>query len=452
MISIIILAAGEGKRMHSSLPKVLHKIGEKSMLSHVISTAKKLNPEKIYIIYGKDRPEVKIASNDLNIHWIEQDKQLGTAHAVLQALPYLPNHHRVLILYADVPLISVNTLHKLLNDNSSIFWLAAMLDHPTGFGRIVRTKTNAPLAIVEERDANDIEKQIKEINTGICSFPTEFLKTFIPLIKNHNQQQEYYLTDLFKIAIENKISLHIIHPLELSEIQGVNDRVQLAQLERIYQMQQAEALMKKGITLKDPQRIDIRGTVTTGQDITIDSNVILEGNISIGKNSVIGPNVILKNVKIGEGVIIKANCVIEDSIIGDYCQVGPFAHLRPGTVIESSAKIGNFVEIKKSKIGSHSKISHLSYIGDTIMGVNVNIGAGTITCNYDGINKHQTIIEDEVFIGANNSLVAPITIAKGATTGSGSTISKNAPANKLTVARAKQVTLENWKRPVKKAD
>jgi bifunctional UDP-N-acetylglucosamine pyrophosphorylase/glucosamine-1-phosphate N-acetyltransferase len=446
--SIVILAAGAGKRMHSTLPKVLHPIGGKSMLEHVVDTAEKLVPEKIYVVFGKSHPEVKNNLPHLKVQWVQQDQQSGTAHAAAQALSYIPNDHQVLVLYADAPLISTHTLEKLLK-TPGISWLTVFIDNPAGFGRIVRTENNKPIAIIEDADASESQKKIQEINTGICSFPADFLKTMIPTLQAHNAQGEYYLTDLFEIATKENHALQIFHAESILETQGANDREQLSQLERIYQMQQAEALMKKGVTLKDPKRFDLRGTLTAAQDVTIDINVIIEGEVSIGKNSIIGPNVILKNVKIGENVTIKANCVIEDSIIHKNCQVGPFAHLRPGTVLEESAKIGNFVEVKKSHIGAYSKVSHLSYIGDTTMGAHVNIGAGTITCNYDGVNKHQTIIKNNTFIGANNSLVAPVTIEEGATTGSGSTISKDAPAGKLTIARAKQVTMDKWKRPEK---
>lgn len=451
--SAVILAAGSGTRMRSAVPKVLHKLANKPLLEHVIDAVQQSGASQTVVVTAAKRPEVQANLVDIgsNVHWVIQQEQRGTADAVLQALPNLPDDHRALIVYGDVPLIKSSTLKQLLDTpGESIAWLTASLTDPHGLGRIVRDKNNNPIAIVEEKDADAEQKKIDEINTGICLIPVSFLKKFIPQLNNDNAQQEFYLTDLFAMAIENHIPLQTVTTDNEAEVSGVNTRVQLATLERIYQMEQAEKLMQEGVTLVDPKRFDLRGEVTAGQDITIDINVIIEGQVTIGNNCHIGPNVLLRDVAIGNNVTILANCVIEETDIANDCQIGPFARLRPGTTLQACAKIGNFVEVKKSDIGENSKVNHLSYIGDTTMGNHVNVGAGTITCNYDGANKHQTIIEDDAFIGSNNNLIAPVTIEKGATTGSGSTISKNAAADSLTVSRAKQTTIKGWQRPKKK--
>ncbi|MAZ78078.1 MAG: UDP-N-acetylglucosamine diphosphorylase/glucosamine-1-phosphate N-acetyltransferase [Legionellaceae bacterium] len=450
--SAVILAAGSGTRMRSAVPKVLHKLAGKPLLEHVINSAQQSGVDQIIVVTAAERPEVEnnLIDMDSGVRWAIQHEQRGTADAVATALPKLPDDHRALVIYGDVPLIKSATLKKLLaTPSDSIAWLTAILPNPHGLGRVVRDNDGNPLAMVEEKDADDAQKQISEVNSGVCLFPVSFLKKHLPTIDNNNSQKEFYLTDLFAIAISDHIHLETIVTHDEFEICGVNTREQLAALERVYQMEQAKKLMQSGVTLMDPARFDLRGQLTAGKDVTIDINVIVEGRVTIGNNCHIGPNVLLRDVTIGDDVTILANCVIEETDIDNGCQVGPFARLRPGTHLHPRAKIGNFVEIKKSDIGENSKVNHLSYIGDTQMGNHVNIGAGTITCNYDGANKHQTIIEDDAFIGSNNNLVAPVTIEKGATTGSGSTISKNAPKDALTVARAKQVTIKGWRRPKK---
>lgn len=451
--SAVILAAGSGTRMCSAVPKVLHKIAGKPLIEHAIHAATASGVNQVVVVTAAKRPEVQanLIDMDSGVHWVIQDEQRGTAHAVSTALPKLPDDHRALVIYGDVPLIKPETLEKLMaTPEGSIAWLTAILSDPHGLGRVVRDKNDNPVAMVEEKDATAEQKQIKEINSGVCLIPVSFLKKYLHTLNNNNAQKEFYLTDLFAIAIEEQVELTTVVIHNESEISGVNTRAQLATLERVYQMEQAEKLMQQGVTLMDPARFDVRGQVKTGKDITIDINVIIEGHVSIGNNCHIGPNVLLRNATIGDNVTILANCVIEETDIANDCQIGPFARLRPGTNLQARVKVGNFVEIKKSDIGENSKVNHLSYIGDTTMGNHVNVGAGTITCNYDGANKHQTIIEDNVFIGSNNNLVAPVTIEQGATTGSGSTISKTAPANALTVARAKQISIKGWQRPTKK--
>lgn len=452
-LHIVILAAGQGTRMYSSLPKVLHPLAGKPLLQHVIETAHKLTPN-IHIIYGHQGELVKSSLGSFSVNWIYQEKQLGTAHAVAQALPFIPDGQRILVLYGDVPLTSPNTLEKMLRDTSiqSIAWLTAIVKNPTGLGRIIRDEDANPLAIVEEKDATLEQKHINEINTGLCLWPAQLLRELLPQIKNQNAQNEYYLTDGFALAIKQGVHIKTFHPAEIYEIQGVNNKVELAQLERIFQQKQAENLMRQGVTLYDPSRFDLRGEANIGKDVTIDINVVLEGQIKIGHQCYIGPHCVLKNVSIADHVRIEANSVLEDCTVKDHASVGPFARLRPGTVLDEHAKVGNFVEVKKSLIGPHSKVNHLSYIGDATLGEKVNIGAGTITCNYDGVNKYQTVIEDGAFIGSNTSLVAPINIGKNATIGAGSTITKVAPAEQLTLARSKQATIPGWQRPNKKEE
>lgn len=451
-LNIIILAAGQGTRMRSALPKVLHKIGHLTLLERVVRTAKSLSPQHIYVVCGHQSERLRTECAHLEIQWIEQSQQLGTGHAVQQALPLLQNpEDKVLILYGDVPLITKNTLTHLLaiTDENTLGILTAKLDNPFGFGRIIRNNNNQVIEIIEEKDASSAQKQIHEINTGVYATTVKQLQQWLPKLSNNNQQKEFYLTDIVKLAVQDniKIATYIAHSNE--EIQGVNDRAQLAQLERYFQYQLAKQYMLSGVTLRDPHRIDIRGNADISEDVTIDVNVILEGNVTIGSNSTIGANCVLRNVQIGDHVTIKDNCVLEDAIIHDHCAVGPFARIRPGTVLAEKVHVGNFVEIKKSTIGTGSKIPHLSYVGDATLGNHVNFGAGAITCNYDGITKKPTTIGNNVFIGSDSQLIAPVTIEDGAYIGAGSTISKNAPANKLTLSRSKQQTIENWQRPIK---
>lgn len=452
LLNIVILAAGQGKRMKSRLPKVLHKLAGKSLLEHVVDTAQTLNPKNIFIIYGHGGDQVREQLKHLSVTWIEQTQQLGTGHAVAQAIPQIDDNSQVLVLVGDAPLVTSNTLQQLIKQTSanSVGMVTVTMPDPTGLGRIVRDTSNHVIAIVEEKDATATQKQIQEINSGIIMAPANKLKVWLANLKNNNQQNEYYLTDIMTMAVSDNVTITTVNAATPEEVQGINDRVQLLQLERYYQYQQAKQLMINGVTVLDPQRLDIRGKLDCAPDVTIDINVILEGNVTIGTGSYIGPNTILRDTNIGENVSIKSNCVIEETNVANNCTIGPFARIRPGTTLANEVHIGNFVEVKNSQVAAKSKINHLSYVGDANVGQGVNIGAGTITCNYDGANKHQTIIEDEVFIGSNTALVAPITVGKGATIGAGSTLNKNAPADALTFNRAEARSIPGWKRPVKK--
>ncbi len=452
-LSTVILAAGQGKRMRSDLPKVLHRLAGKPLLQRVIETALKLHPNQPpIIVYGHQGERVRQALDHLNVTWAEQTEQLGTGHALQQALAHIEVNGRVLVLYGDVPLIEVETLKKLIAETpeAALGIITAELPDPTGFGRIIRNKDHQITAIVEEKDATQKQRAISEINTGIYLLPATDLHRWLPNLTNQNAQQEFYLTDLIGFAVKENISIHAIQPDHYEEILGVNDRLQLACLERFYQERSAEKLMSQGVTLIDPHRFDVRGETSIAQDVTIDVNVILEGHVKIGKGCVIGPNTVLRNVVLGNHVEIKANSVLDGAEIGDQCTIGPFARLRPGTVLNPHSHVGNFVEVKNSLIGIGSKINHLSYIGDSEIGQQVNVGAGTITCNYDGVNKNKTIIGDHAFIGSNTELVAPVTIGEGATIGAGSTITRNAPPHQLTLGRSQQRTIEGWQRPKKK--
>lgn len=449
-LDVIILAAGHGKRMHSNLPKVLHKLAGKPLLQYIVETVSQLNPQAIYAIYGNGGSQVPNHLADLAVTWVKQKEILGTGHAVAQAIPQIKNDkNQVLILLGDTPLIHLSTLKKLIANTKSneIGLITLTTSHPFGLGRILRNAKGKVAQIIEEKDATATQKKIQEVNSGIFYVPVKLLKQWLPNLKKMNAQGEYYLTDIIEMAVNSKINVATVSSDIEGETQGINDRVQLAKLERHYQQSQAEKLMLKGLTLYDPNRFDLRGKLTIGKDVVIDINVILEGENTIGANSYIGPNTTLRNVKMGAGVEIKGYCMIEDAIIGDNCIIGPFARIRPGTKLKNHVHIGNFVEVKNSQIQSETKISHLSYIGDAKIGKNVNVGAGTITCNYDGVTKHQTLIEDEVFIGSNTALIAPIRVGKKATIGAGSTLSKEVPAGKLTVNRAETRTISSWKRP-----
>ncbi|MES9864696.1 MAG: bifunctional UDP-N-acetylglucosamine diphosphorylase/glucosamine-1-phosphate N-acetyltransferase GlmU [Candidatus Thiodiazotropha sp. LLP2] len=451
-LGALILAAGEGTRMRSKLPKVLHSLAGKPLLSHVIETSRTINPDEISVIYGHGGEEVltRLAVDDLN--WIEQQERLGTGHAVIQALPHLQRVDQVLILYGDVPLISGPTLVSLLSclHTSDLALLTVDLENPTGYGRIVRDRDDRITRIVEQKDASSRELEITEINTGIMAVDRAKLEAWLSRIDNNNAQKEYYLTDIIALAVEDGVNIQAVHPHSEEEVMGVNDRKQLAYLERHYHRNKADELMQSGVTLADPARIDIRGKLKTGQDVYIDCNVIFEGSVTLADGVSIGPNVVLKNCTIGADTEVFANSVIEDAVVGDACRIGPFARVRPESEIANQVHIGNFVEIKKSQVADGSKINHLSYVGDSDIGSKVNIGAGTITCNYDGANKFRTVIGDGAFIGSDTQLVAPVTVGKGATIGAGSTITKDAPEDKLTLSRSKQLSLEGWTRPVKK--
>ncbi|MEI7840453.1 MAG: bifunctional UDP-N-acetylglucosamine diphosphorylase/glucosamine-1-phosphate N-acetyltransferase GlmU [Methylococcaceae bacterium] len=451
-LTTIILAAGKGTRMRSQLPKVLHSIGSKPLLRHVYDLSIGLENNTIHIVIGHGSEQVKKTLADLPVNWIEQPQQLGTGHAVQQVSSQIDDNSMVLILYGDVPLLQAETLQLLLSETNekTLALLTVNLVNPTGYGRIVRDDSGKVLRIVEEKDATEIEKKIAEGNTGILAMQGKALKKWLSQLNNNNAQGEYYLTDIIALAVADGFEIATCSPESEDEVLGVNDKLQLAHLERVYQLQQAQNLMRQGVTLRDPTRFDLRGLLEVGQDVEIDVNVIFEGENRLGNNVNIGANCSIKNATIGDNVIVLANCVIEDAVIGANSRIGPFARLRPETILATDTHIGNFVEIKKSIIGQGSKINHLSYIGDSLIGKKVNIGAGTITCNYDGANKFQTIIEDGAFIGSDTQLVAPVTIGKNATIGAGSTITKDTPDNQLTLSRSKQMSLESWQRPVKK--
>ncbi len=447
-LHVIVLAAGKGTRMYSKLPKVLHKLGGKPLLEHVIKTAQSLQPKKIHIVYGEGGDLVPKTLGQDNINWVEQTQRLGTGHAVMQTLPHLEHAAQVLILYGDVPLITAEILGELINSMPphGLSLLSAKFSDPTGFGRIVRDNASKVTAIVEHKDATLIEQQITEINTGILVTTSKILRDYLPRLQKHNAQSEYYLTDIVAMLCADDVLVQCLMARHPEEVMGVNDRKQLAVLERQYQRMLADSFMLKGLVLMDPNRFDVRGDCAFGNNVTIDVNVVLEGQVTVGADTTIGPNNFLKNVRLGENVTIKANCVIEDAIISDNCVVGPFARIRPNTFLDEGAHVGNFAELKNTTIGKHSKAHHVSYLGDTTIGNKVNVGAGTITCNYSGVGKYQTIIEDEAFIGSNTSLVAPVKIGKKAVIGAGSVITVDASPDKLTVARAKQVTIEGWQR------
>lgn len=452
-IKTIILAAGQGTRMRSKLPKVLHEIANRPLLQHVYDTSLQIPNNKLYVIYGHGGETVKQRLHHFDAVWIEQKQQLGTGHAVQQAIHHVDDADTVLILYGDVPLLKLETLQTLLGDVSdrSLALLTVILDDPTGYGRIIRDHDNRVTKIVEQKDANPEQQAIREGNTGILACKGNQLKNWLARLRNNNAQNEYYLTDVIEMAVQDGLSIKTTQTQSQDEVLGVNNRIQLAHLERVYQLQQAEYLMSQGVTLKDPARVDVRGQfIELGQDIEVDVNVIFEGQNRIGSNVKIGANCILKQVVIADDVEILPNSLLENASVGAGSRIGPYARLRPETSIADHVHIGNFVEIKKSTVASGSKINHLSYVGDSEIGSKVNIGAGTITCNYDGVNKFKTIIEDGAFIGSDTQLVAPVTVGKNATIGAGSTITKDTPAEQLTLSRSKQISVESWQRPQKK--
>ncbi len=451
MNTAIILAAGQGTRMKSQTAKVLHKVGSKCLLQHVVDATRD-HVETINVIVGHNSQSVKAAIKESKINWVLQEQQLGTGHAVQQAAPLLNDDSTCLILYGDVPLIQSNTIEKLLIKarRSGFSLLSVVLDDPSGYGRIIRDTNGLIQSIVEQKDASERQQNVKEINTGIMAIKCSLLKKYLNELKPNNVQGELYLTDIVESAVKDNVNIASFLCENASEVMGINDKKQLSQAERFYQVRQAEDFMSSGLTIMDPSRFDCRGGLTFGNDCTIDVNVVFEGDNVLGNNVLISPNCIIKDSKIGDNTSIFPNSIIENSIIGSSTTIGPFARIRPDTNIGDHSKVGNFVEIKKSTIKSNSKVSHLSYVGDSKIGDDVNIGAGVITCNYDGANKHQTEIKDGAFIGSNSQLVAPVSIGKNATIGAGSTITQNAPDNKLTLSRNKQSTIDKWKRPKKK--
>lgn len=451
-LSVVILAAGQGKRMKSDLPKVLQPLAGRPILSHVLQAAKALKADAIHVVYGHGGDVVRSTLANEPVHWALQAEQLGTGHAVMQAMPAIPDDHRVLILFGDVPLVRAETLQRLIEqtDDRSIALLTVMLQDPTGYGRIVRDGAGNVVRIVEQKDANTKERAINEINTGLMAMPAGKLRGWLSALRNDNAQAEYYLTDVIVMAVRDGFKVNaVIAPTE-PEVLGVNDKVQLAQLEHAFRLEQATKLMLNGVTLTDPARIDIRGTLATGRDVFIDVNAVFVGNVELGDRVRIGPNCYLKDCRIDADTEVHPNCVVDRAQIGSRNSIGPFARIRPDSVLHEDVHIGNFVEVKKSEIGAGSKANHLTYLGDATVGRKVNVGAGTITVNYDGVNKWRTEIGDNAFVGSGSMLIAPLKIGANANTGAGSTITKDAPEGKLTLARARQVTIDGWKRPQKK--
>ncbi len=451
-MNIVILAAGPGKRMHSSTPKVLHRLAGRALLAHVFDTAKQLSPKVICVVYGHGGELVRQVVEENDVVWVMQEPQLGTGHAVMQAAPHLDERWPTLVLYGDVPLIRAETLRHLVDaTGTGLGLLTATLDRPTGYGRILRNGKKV-VGIVEEEDANARQRALREINTGIVVAPTKKLKSWLAKLQNNNAQKEYYLTDIVALATKERVPVTAIQSNAAWETLGVNSRGQLAELERIYQRKLAASLLEQGVALADPSRCDVRGILACGRDVAVDVNCVFEGEVNLGDGVSVGANCVLKGVTVGAGTRIEPFCHLEDADIGADCRIGPYARIRPGTRtrLAEGVHIGNFVEVKASSIGAGSKANHLTYIGDSEVGRNVNVGAGTIVCNYDGANKHRTVIEDDVFIGSDTQLVAPVRVGRGATLGAGTTLTKDAPAGELTLSRVKQVSIPDWQRPEKK--
>jgi bifunctional UDP-N-acetylglucosamine pyrophosphorylase/glucosamine-1-phosphate N-acetyltransferase len=448
-LNIVILAAGKGTRMYSDKPKVLHALAGKPLVRHVLDCAAALQPQQICVVYGHGGEAVPQALQHYAAQFVIQEPQLGTGHAVQQALPQLADGGNTLVLYGDVPLIRHVTLHQMQQAGDGLVLLTVNLDNPTGYGRIVRDAEGDVSSIVEEKDATPEQREIREVNTGILLAPTAQLRAWLGKLQNNNAQGEYYLTDIVAMAVQQGVEVHTVQPAHEWEIHGINSKLQLATLERTWQRVEAERLLAQGVTLADPARLDVRGKLNCGRDVEIDVGCIFEGEVSLGDNVRVGAYSVIRNANIAQGTQIAPCCYIDSSEVGADCHIGPYARLRPGTKLLDGAHIGNFVEIKNSEIGRGSKANHLSYIGDATVGSGVNIGAGTITCNYDGANKYRTVIGDNAFIGSDTQLVAPVTVGKGATIGAGSTITKDTPENELTLSRNKQVTVAGWKRPQK---
>ena len=450
-LEVVILAAGQGSRMKSALPKVLHPLGGKPLLAHVIETAEQLAPAAIHVVVGHGTEAVRSAMSEYDINWVEQFEQLGTGHAVAQALPHVSPQSVVLVLYGDVPLAELATLQRLsVLAQEAPALLTARLGNPSGYGRILRNEDNALVGVVEDKDASEQQRGIDEVNTGLLAAPCADLAEYLPRVSNSNQQAEYYLPDILSLAVEAGKTVSTCEAASEIEILGVNDRVQLNQVAREYQRRQAHGLMRDGVSIADANRVDIRGELTCGEDVSIDVNGVFEGCVHLEDNVQIGANCVVRDAYIGRGSVIHPMSHLQEVNIGRDCSVGPFARLRPGTALQDDAKIGNFVETKKARIGQGSKINHLSYIGDCDMGSDVNVGAGTITCNYDGVNKHRTEMGDGVFVGSNSTLVAPLTIENQGFVGAGSTITSKVGGEELAVSRARQRNIQGWKRPAKK--
>ena len=449
-LNIVILAAGKGTRMYSEKPKVLHALAGKPLVQHVLDCAAMLKPTQVCVVYGYGGEAVPKAMQHYAATFVLQNPQLGTGHAVQQALPHLDDASNTLVLYGDVPLIQCSTLHQMQQAGDGLVVLTINLKKPSGYGRIVRDAQDRVLSIIEEKDATPEQRKIEEVNTGILLAPTKMLRNWLAKLQNNNTQGEYYLTDIVSMAVQQGVAVHTVQPAHEWEIHGINSKSQLAKLERTWQLVEAERLLEQGVTLADPARIDVRGKLSCGRDVEIDVGCIFEGEVSLGDRVRVGAYSVITNSRIAAETHIAPYSYIDSSEVGANCKIGPYARLRPGTKLGDEVHIGNFVEVKNSEIAANSKANHLSYIGDSTIGSRVNIGAGTITCNYDGANKYRTIIEDDVFIGSDTQLVAPVTVGKGATIGAGSTITRNAPEGELTLSRNKQVTVAGWKRPSKK--
>jgi bifunctional UDP-N-acetylglucosamine pyrophosphorylase/glucosamine-1-phosphate N-acetyltransferase len=449
-LNIVILAAGKGTRMYSDKPKVLHTLAGKPLVQHVLDCASALRPQQVCVVYGHGGEAVPQAMQLYPAKFVIQEPQLGTGHAVQQAMPHLADDSRTLVLYGDVPLIQHSTLHQMQQAGDGLVLLTVNLPNPAGYGRIVRDSQGDVLSIVEEKDATPEQREINEVNTGILLAPTKLLRGWLANLQNNNSQGEYYLTDIVSMAVQQGVAVHAVQPAHEWEIHGINSKSQLMVLERTWQLVEASRLLVQGVTLADASRIDVRGKLNCGRDVEIDVGCIFEGEVSLGNNVKVGAYSMIRNSSIAAGTDIAPCSHIDSSTVGANCHIGPYARLRPGTRLQDEVHIGNFVEIKNSEIAAYSQANHLSYIGDSTIGSRVNIGAGTITCNYDGANKYRTIIEDDVFIGSDTQLVAPVTVGKGATIGAGSTITSDAPAGELTLARGRQVTVAGWKRPVRK--
>ncbi|SOY49961.1 bifunctional UDP-N-acetylglucosamine diphosphorylase/glucosamine-1-phosphate N-acetyltransferase GlmU [Cupriavidus taiwanensis] len=450
-MNIVILAAGMGKRMYSDLPKVLHPVAGRPMLAHVLDTARALSPSRLVVVVGHGAARVREAVAADDVAFAEQAQQLGTGHAVMQALPLLDDNQPTLVLYGDVPLTSAATLQALVAEAGAqrLGVLTVEMPDPTGYGRIVRDAAGSIVRIVEQKDATEAEKAIREINTGIIVCPTGHLRKWLSTLRNDNAQGEYYLTDTVERAVADGVETVSAQPAALWETLGVNSKLQLAEVERIHQGNLARRLLEAGVTLLDPARIDVRGELTCGRDVTIDVGCVFEGRVHLEDGVRIGAHCVIRNSTVGAGAQVHPFCHIDEARVGPAGRIGPYARLRPGTELGEDVHIGNFVEVKNAQVAAHSKANHLAYVGDATVGSRVNIGAGTITCNYDGVNKHRTVIEDDVFIGSDTQLVAPVTVRRGATLGAGTTLTKEAPADKLTLSRAKQLTIDAWQRPVK---
>lgn len=449
LLNIVILAAGKGTRMNSTLPKVLHQLAGRSLLGHVIDTARQLKPNKIIVVYGYGGEAVPDAFEDKDIVWVEQKEQLGTGHAVQQTIPFLDKDARTLILLGDVPLLNAESCQQLLKRTQELGLLTVSKNDPSGYGRIVRNAQGGISAIVEHKDATPEQRAIDEVNTGIMAVNNSHLVSWLSSLKNHNAQSEYYLTDIVAMAVKDGYKVSSETTADESSVAGVNSKQDLAGLERVYQLRKATALMQAGVTLSDPFRIDVRGELQAGRDVEIDVGCIFEGKVTLADGVKVGAYCVIKDCSIGSGTAIAPFTHVDQAVIAEQCRIGPYARLRPGTELAAETHIGNFVELKNAQVDTGSKINHLSYIGDTTVGKQVNIGAGTITCNYDGANKFRTVIEDNAFIGSDTQLVAPVTVGAGASIGAGSTITADAPAGKLTLSRVKQFTVSGWKRPVK---